>query len=166
MRELPGELRETIGGVDVHAVHGSPLAVNDFVWESLRRRSWRARPRVRRGRAAVHAHRHPVAARVRGTLVVNVGTIGRPANDGRREGWYAIVDVEDGRARAELVPLAYDWRAHAAALRAAGLPEPFAETVETGWWTTCLEVVPPPSAPAAAFSSTGEGRRDGRTGGR
>ena len=41
------------------------------------------------------------------------------------------------------MPLAYDWRAHAAALRAAGLPEPFAETVETGWWTTCLEVVPP-----------------------
>jgi len=28
-------------------------------------------------------------------------------------------------------------------MRAAGLPEPFAETVETGWWTTCLEVVPP-----------------------
>jgi len=27
---------------------------------------------------------------------------------------------------------------------AAGLPEPFVETVETGWWTTCLEIVPPP----------------------
>jgi pyruvate-formate lyase-activating enzyme len=48
-----------------------------------------------------------------------------------------------GRAEAELVPLSYDWRAHAAAMRAAELPEPFVETVETGWWTTCLEVVPP-----------------------
>ena len=25
----------TIGGVDVHMVHGSPLAINDFLWESL-----------------------------------------------------------------------------------------------------------------------------------
>ena len=28
-------------------------------------------------------------------------------------------------------------------MRAAGLPEPFVETIETGWWTTCLEIVPP-----------------------
>ncbi|MGH3494166.1 MAG: radical SAM protein, partial [Sciscionella sp.] len=31
----------------------------------------------------------------------------------------------------------------AASMRAAGLPSEFAETIETGWWTTCLEVVPP-----------------------
>ena len=75
-------------------------------------------------------------------MVVNVGTIGRPANDGRREGWSAIVE-RGGRAaagaRAGLLR-----PAHAApALRTAGLPEPFAETAETGWWTSCLEVVPP-----------------------
>ena len=28
-------------------------------------------------------------------------------------------------------------------MRAAGLPEEFVETIETGWWTTCLEVLPP-----------------------
>src|SRR3712207_3365392 len=27
-------------------------------------------------------------------------------------------------------------------MRAAGLPEAFVETIETGWWTTCLEIVP------------------------
>src|SRR5680860_1061270 len=35
MHELPGSVREEIEGVDVHVVHGSPLAVNDFLWESL-----------------------------------------------------------------------------------------------------------------------------------
>jgi sulfatase maturation enzyme AslB (radical SAM superfamily) len=40
------------------------------------------------------------------------------------------------------VPVAYNWRAQAASMRAAGLPEPFVETIETGWWTTCLEIVP------------------------
>jgi predicted phosphodiesterase len=144
MRRLPGELRETVGGVDVHAVHGSPLAINDFVWESLDDAELSLRVGASGAGLLLCTHTGiPWQRECEGTLVVNVGTIGRPANDGRREGWYALVEVEAGRARAELVPLAYDWRAHAAALRAAGLPEPFAATVETGWWTTCLEVVPP-----------------------
>jgi pyruvate-formate lyase-activating enzyme len=28
-------------------------------------------------------------------------------------------------------------------MRTAGLPEIFVETIETGWWTTCLEILPP-----------------------
>ncbi len=82
---------------------------------------------------------------------MNVGTVGRPANDGRRETWYAVLELEDGRAQAELIPVAYDWRAQAASRRAAGLPEPFVETVETGWWTTCLEAVPPPERARGRF---------------
>jgi predicted phosphodiesterase/pyruvate-formate lyase-activating enzyme len=144
MRGLPGELRETVGGVDLHAVHGSPLAINDFAWESLADDELALRVRASGADVLLCTHTGiPWQRECEGTLVVNVGTIGRPANDGRREGWYAIVELADGHARAELVALAYDWRAHAAALRAAGLPEPFAETVETGWWTTCLEIVPP-----------------------
>jgi pyruvate-formate lyase-activating enzyme/predicted phosphodiesterase len=164
MHALPGELRETIGGVDVHAVHGSPLAVNDFVWESLEDDELALRVRASGAELLLCTHTGiPWQRECEGTLVVNVGTIGRPANDGRREGWYALVDVEDGRASAQLVPLAYDWRAHAAALRAAGLPEPFAETVETGWWTTCLEVVPPAERARGRFhlyreGPTGDGR--------
>jgi hypothetical protein len=75
---------------------------------------------------------------------VNVGAVGRPANDGATHTWYAVVDLGDGHAQAELVPVVYDWRAQASSMRSAGLPEPFVETVETGWWTTCLEVVPAP----------------------
>jgi hypothetical protein len=69
--------------------------------------------------------------------------LGRPANDGGQHVWYALVDIVDGHATAELVALAYDWRAQAASMRDAGLPEAFSQTVETGWWTTCLDVVPP-----------------------
>ena len=147
MRSLPGERRETIGGIDVRMVHGSPLAVNDFLWESLDDDELRLRLTVDGEPApdlllCTHTGL-PWQRRVDGTLIVNVGTVGRPANDGRTETWYALVELSGGAARAELVPLAYDWRAQAAAMRAAGLPEPFVETVQTGWWTTCLEVVPP-----------------------
>jgi diadenosine tetraphosphatase ApaH/serine/threonine PP2A family protein phosphatase len=145
MRDLPGELRERIGGLDVHMVHGSPLAVNDFLWESLPEDE--VRKRVAASSADVLLCTHtgiPWQHRVGETLVVNVGSVGRPANDGRTDTWYAVLELDGGEARAELVPVAYDWRAQAASMRAAGLPEPFVETIETGWWTTCLEIVPAP----------------------
>lgn len=145
MAALPHEWRETVDGVDVHAVHGSPLAVNDFLWGSLD--DDELRPRLAASGAGVLLCTHtgiPWQRRIDGRLVVNVGTVGRPANDGRVQTWYALLDVADGEASAELIALDYDWRAQAASMRAAGLPEAFVETVETGWWTTCLEVVPAP----------------------
>jgi predicted phosphodiesterase/pyruvate-formate lyase-activating enzyme len=144
MRRLSTEHRETIDGVDLHLVHGSTLQLNDFWWESLSYEEHRER--VRASGADVICCTHsgmPWQKRIDGTLVVNVGVIGRPANDGRREVWYAMLDLDDGQARAALVPLSYDWRAQAASMRRAGLPEAFVDTVETGWWTTCLEIVPP-----------------------
>jgi len=145
MRDLPGERREEIGGVDVHFVHGSPLAVNDFLWESLEDDELEMRTRASGADVLLCTHTGiPWEREVGGTLVVNVGTVGRPANDGRRETWYALLDLEGGETRIELLPLDYDWAAQAGSMRSAGLPEPFVETVETGWWTTCLEIVPPP----------------------
>jgi pyruvate-formate lyase-activating enzyme/predicted phosphodiesterase len=144
MGGLPREHREELGGLDVHMVHGSPLAINDFLWESLDDDELGIRSDASGADVLLCTHTGiPWQRRVGGTLIVNVGVVGRPANDGRRETWYAVLDLDYGRARAQLVPVAYDWRAQADSMRAAGLPEAFVETIETGWWTTCLEVVPP-----------------------
>ncbi|MEA2138001.1 MAG: hypothetical protein QOG56_1151 [Solirubrobacteraceae bacterium] len=153
MAELPRELRTEIGGVDVHMVHGSPLAINDFMWESLDDDELELRVRASGARLLLCTHTGiPWQREVAGTRIVNVGALGRPANDGRRETSYAVIDLCDGEIRAvELVALAYDWRAQAASMRAAGLPEPFVETIETGWWTTCLEVVPPRERARGAY---------------
>ena len=152
-RELPDELRLELGGVDVHVVHGSPLAINDFLWESLPDDELALRVRASDAELLLCTHTGIAWTReVDGTLIVNVGAIGRPANDGRTEVWYAVIDLAGGAVTGvELVALAYDWRAQAASMRAAGLPEPFVETIETGWWTTCLEVVPPRERARGAF---------------
>jgi hypothetical protein len=42
----------------------------------------------------------------------------------------------------EFVPVSYDHPSLAAEMRAECLPEAFVETILTGWWTTCLEVLP------------------------
>ena len=47
-----------------------------------------------------------------------------------------------GKERVEFVPVAYDHERLASEMRAERLPEEFVETVLTGWWTTCLEVLP------------------------
>ncbi|MDQ4021265.1 MAG: radical SAM protein [Actinomycetota bacterium] len=148
MRTLATEHRETVDGVALHLVHGSPLAVNDFWWESLSDDAHRMR--IDASGADVICCTHsglPWIRRFPGpdrdTLVVNVGVLGRPANDGGQHVWYALLDCVDGDVTAELVALDYDWPAHAASMRIAGLPEAFTQAVETGWWTTCLEIVPP-----------------------
>ncbi len=153
MATLPGELRLRLGGVDVHMVHGSPLAINDFLWQSLPDEELALRVRATRAQLLLCSHTGMAWERsVAGTRIVNVGAIGRPANDGRREVSYAVIDLADGVVqRVELVALAYDWRAQAGSMRRAGLPEPFVETIETGWWTTCLEVVPPRERARGAF---------------
>jgi len=149
MRTLPTERRSTVDGVDLHLVHGSPLALNDFWWDSLEENAHRLRVGASGADVVCCTHsgmpwtRRITSEAGRETLVVNVGALGRPANDGGRHVWYALVDLHAGQASAELVALDYDWAAQAASIRAAGLPEAFAETVETGWWTTCLEIVPP-----------------------
>ena len=144
MDELPRDHREPIGGCDVHMVHGSPLAVNDFMWESLSDDELGERVAASGADVLLCTHTGiPWQRVVDGTLIVNVGAVGRPANDGSTDTWYAVVTLDDGKASAELVPVAYDWTAQAQSMRAARLPEMFAGTIETGWWTTCLEVVPP-----------------------
>jgi predicted phosphodiesterase len=156
MHTLPRQHRERIGGCELHLVHGSPLALNDFWWESLPAEAHRLR--VAESGADVICCTHsglPWQARVGEALVVNVGVIGKPANDGRAETWYAILDLAGGQARAELVALSYDHGAQAASMRAAGMAEELAETIETGYWTTCIEILPParPMAPSPPRTS-------------
>ena len=76
-----------------------------------------------------------------GAARVNVGALGRPANDGRSEVWYAFLDTAQAEPF-EFVPVAYDHGRLAREMRAEELPEEFVATLFTGWWTTCLEILP------------------------
>jgi len=42
----------------------------------------------------------------------------------------------------ELLPVNYDYERLAYEMRQQQLPEEFVETILTGWWTTCLEILP------------------------
>lgn len=144
MRTLPAERRFYLGGCDIHLVHGSPLAINDFWWESLSDQEHHQRFALSGAQVICCTHSGlPWQRKFGQTLVVNVGVLGKPANDGCQDVWYAIIEVADNIAEAKLIRLPYDWQAQATSMRRAGMPELFVSTIETGWWTTCVEVLPP-----------------------
>lgn len=143
MAGLATERRETLGGCTVHFVHGSPAGLNDFWWESLTEREHAERAACSGADVIFCTHSGlPWTRRIDGKLAVNVGVIGRPPNDGGLDVRYALADMSGGVAMAQIVSLPYDWRTQASSMRSAGLPEAFVRTTETGWWTTCLEVLP------------------------
>jgi hypothetical protein len=154
MGELPARRRVLVGGRELLLVHGSPRRVNEFLFSStspdaflevlLDQHHCDALLCTHTG---LHWHRRLPSGRD----AVNVGVIGRPANDGRTEVWYALVEARSGALGVELVPLRYDHRAMAAAVREAGLPEEFAATLASGWWTTCLEILPARERAASRF---------------
>jgi diadenosine tetraphosphatase ApaH/serine/threonine PP2A family protein phosphatase len=141
---LPKTRRLDVGGRRVLLVHGSPRKTNEFLWESTSPVAFLEKL-LRDFDADVlvctHTGLHWKRRLPSGGLVVNCGVLGRPANDGRTNVWYARLAF--GReVSVEFVPVAYDFASLAAEIEAEGLPAEFAETIATGWWTTCLEVLP------------------------
>lgn len=152
MGELPESIRTRLGGARLLMCHGSPRRTNEFLWESTTSTGF-LHHLADRFRTDVILATHTGLPWVRrlpgGGSFVNVGVLGRPANDGRTEVWYALLTAAPDRGngasrdpRVELVPVAYDHDRLAAEMRSEGLPEPFVESILEGWWTSCLEVLP------------------------
>jgi diadenosine tetraphosphatase ApaH/serine/threonine PP2A family protein phosphatase len=147
MGTLPRELRFVAGGKRFLLSHGSPRKINEFLWRSTSPRPFLER--LCEDHAAdvivcTHTGLQWHQQLNGGRHVINAGVIGRPANDGRTNVWYTLVEAaEDGETfSVEFVPITYDHEALAAEMRAERLPEEFVETIMTGWWTTCLEILP------------------------
>ncbi len=144
LANLPGRILLEAEGKRFVLVHGSPRQVNEFLWDSTSPDGF-LEHLVSSASADVllctHTGIHWQRALPSGRRVVNVGALGRPANDGRANVWYALMDT-DRSEPFEFVPLMYDCSRLAREMREEKLPEEFVETVLTGWWTTCLEILP------------------------
>jgi len=156
MATLPGHARLSVGGRRVLLCHGSPRKINEFLWASTT-----PEPFIRRLLrdfdtdvvACTHTGIHWDRFVEPGRGVVNVGALGRPANDGRTNVWMTILEAGSGSGdlRAEFVPVPYDHERLAREMREEKLPEEFVETILTGWWTTCLEILPQKERAAGRF---------------
>jgi diadenosine tetraphosphatase ApaH/serine/threonine PP2A family protein phosphatase len=124
--------------------HGSPRLVNEFLWETTTPDGLLGRF-LDQGQADVLLCTHTGIKWHRplgeGRHAVNVGVIGRPENDGSTNVWYALLTAGP-ELTVEFVPVHYDHETLAREIEREGLPGEFADTIRTGWWTTCLENLP------------------------
>ncbi len=144
MRQLPGERRVDLGRYRLLLCHGSPRRTNEFLWESTTPTHFLEHLATAHEADVILATHTGIKwhRRLSGDRhFVNVGVLGRPENDGRTNVWYALIHAAPDFA-VEFVPVDYDYRRLAREMRAEGLPEEFVATTLTGWWTTCLEVLP------------------------
>ncbi len=145
LRGLPAEIRYELGGLQLLLCHGSPRRTNEFLWESTTSThflNWMAEQHQADVTVATHTgikwHR-PLGA---GRHFVNVGALGRPENDGTTVVYYTLLQVCGGQFGVEFVPVEYDHHRLAAEMAAEQLPREFIDSILTGWWTTCLEILP------------------------
>jgi len=144
LRSLPQQLRVTLGNYRLLLCHGSPRRTNEFLWDSATSTHF-----------LEHLLQNQDADVVLGTHTglkwhrqlandrhwINVGVLGRPENDGTTNVWYTLLSA-DPALSVQFVPIQYEHERLANEMRAEQLPEEFVQTVLTGWWTTCLEVLP------------------------
>ena len=120
LSKLPHEIELSTPAGSLVATHGSPEAVNHYVYPDhpeAELAAW-----LERAGAAIlclgHTHM-PFVRRVGGGLVVNPGSVGK-AKDGDPRASYALIDL-GVEPRAEIVRLEWDLAAEAQLLAEAGL---------------------------------------------
>lgn len=154
MGTLPRAAVLVVGGKRVRLCHGSPRKINEFLWRSTTPVAFVERL-LREASAdliaCTHTGIHWARLHAEDRGIVNVGALGRPANDGRTEVWFAMITDTHRGLEVEFVPVAYDHHRLAGEMRAERLPEEFIETIMTGWWTTCLEILPAKERAAGRF---------------
>ncbi|MCK6548611.1 metallophosphatase family protein [Myxococcota bacterium] len=145
MATLPKTARVTIGGVRLLLCHGSPRRINEFLWRSTTPIAFVERL-LREHDADVivctHTGIHWSRLHAKNRGIINVGALGRPANDGDTAVWFAMIEEAPDGIRHELVRVEYDHERLAREMEEESLPAEFVETIRTGWWTTCLEILP------------------------
>jgi putative phosphoesterase len=127
MRELPFDLRFTVGASAVHLVHGSPRKVNEYLFEDKPASLYERLAGNESADVLAFGHTHKPWARGHGgVLFVNCGSVGKP-KDGDPRGAFAVLDASSGEVRVAIERVEYDAEAVAEEVRAVGLPAEYAD---------------------------------------
>lgn len=142
MRALPGRLDIAIGRRRLAAIHGSVDSINSFVFAST---PWADKERqiaMAGSHGVVGGHSGiPFSHIAGGRLWHNSGALGMPANDGTPRVWYSLLVPDGDDIDIRLMSLQYDATTAARKMRERGLPQGYADALETGLWPSC-DVLP------------------------
>jgi putative phosphoesterase len=127
MRDLPFDMRFTVGDAEVHLVHGSPRKVNEYLFDEKPARLYERLAAAEVADVLVFGHTHrPWMREHGGVLFVNCGSVGKP-KDGDPRAAFAVLRPGAAGIDATIERVDYDAAAVAREVAAAGLPEEYAE---------------------------------------
>jgi predicted phosphodiesterase len=131
LRPLGGHMH----GPRLVIVHGTPT-LNTVYWTEDRTDEFclkmASHVGLESGDAIAFGHTHkPWHRLVDGIHFINTGSVGRP-KDGHWQAGYALVELGGAGAHVKQIRVPYDIERTVAGVRAAGLPEEFAEFLRTG----------------------------------
>jgi len=132
---LPRGLEMIFHGLNFQIVHGTPNQINKFVFATTdpREKLQELEQLDCDGLIAGHCG-IPFGERIGSKYWLNAGVIGMPANDGTADGWYMLLEGENGRCRASWHRLSYPAAQTAAEMQKVGLNCGYAESILNGLW--------------------------------
>lgn len=141
MAACPAEIRFSMAGLRLSAVHGGFSAINRFIFPTDQAAI--ADECTRTGADIVLAGHSgvPLAQQVKQQWWLNAGVIGMPANDGDPRTWFMVLTPDATGLEVVFHRLGYDHAAAAAEMRRLGLAEGYARALETGLWPS-MDVMP------------------------
>ncbi|MEX1060239.1 MAG: radical SAM protein, partial [Methyloceanibacter sp.] len=139
---LPKRIDIEIGEYRLAVIHGGIKSINQFIFASSAA-SIKAKELDLAGvDGIIGGHCGlPFSQSVNGRLWHNSGAIGMPANDGTPRVWFSILTAEPSGLRIEHCALDYNFSAATDKMRSAGLPDGYANALESGLWPSC-DVLP------------------------
>lgn len=151
LRALPKQIGLNRLGLRIVLCHGSPRKTNEFLWESTTSTHFLQYLAQEHSPADIIVGTHTGLKWIRqlaeDSWFCNCGVLGRPENDGTTNVWYTVLcltSTGNGRPQVdwEQIPVHYDHERLAMEMEEERIPDEFVETIRTGWWTTCLEILP------------------------
>ncbi|MEM7563246.1 MAG: metallophosphoesterase family protein [Pseudomonadota bacterium] len=143
MAQLPRRIEFEKSGRRFAVVHGSLDSINEFVFASSNHVEKRL-AQMHKADIDVVLGGHcgiPFAQSLEDRLWLNAGVIGMPANDGRQNGWYLLIDESGGELSFSWHALDYDFESSYQSTHNAGMKE-YAQALRDGMWPS-TDVLPP-----------------------
>ena len=166
MAAQPSHLAFEMNGLRVRVVHGSVRQTNRFMWASLPEAEFTAELDLAGADMVIAGHTGIPFTRVIGDRCWhNSGALGMPANDATRRVWISVLAPADNGVTMTHHALQVDGAETAAEIRRHGLPEGYADGLETGLWPS-LDILPETERAATGQALQLDGRAHAFTTGR
>lgn len=133
LRELPGEIRISDYDLKMLFVHGSPRALNEYLYENTEEKYLNELLVENNANVLVCGHTHlPFVKRISSGYIINAGSAGKPKH-GNPNVTYIIIETNESRKLiTEIREVPYSYEKTAREIENSGLPAEFAEIILTG----------------------------------